>query len=582
MISKNNKSKIKKFKFLLGKSNFNKMIILFFILILTSLIEMVGLGSIPILSMIVVDVEKFLSFIPQSLQSTYLLNLDQKSLLLFASIIVASIFLIKNIILAFFIYFQGSVLKDIKIDLSERLINIYLNSNYSFFLKKNPSIIIRALITDVGHTVIYILNHISFIKETLLLIGVFILLLSFDPAISFFIFTLLLFVTFIYYFFTKKSILKRGQIIQKITSEVIKSVNQSVNSIKDIKLFRAEKFFHLSFKKLVKTQEEKILKNNFIMSLPRLFLEIFTVSTILVFCTFFVFLGKDISQIVPYLSLFVVCAIRLLPAFNIISNSLSTIKGLTPNFNFLIEEFSENNFHKNNLKYEDGLSSKFNFKKNIKISEIGFNYSYSKESIFDNFTLEIKRGSKFGIIGESGSGKTTLVNLITGLLNPNQGKILIDDINLDDIKKEWQKNIGYVHQDTYILNETIRENVAFGLDQKDVVEKNVIAAIKKSQLENYVINLDKKIDTVLEDNGKNLSGGQKQRFGIARALFRNPQVIILDEATSSLDLDTEKKFIEEVFENSIDKTIIIISHRLSALEKCELIFDIKSMKFIKH
>ena len=162
MISKNNKSKIKKFKFLLGKSNFNKMIILFFILILTSLIEMIGLGSIPILSMIVIDVEKFLSFIPQNLQFTYLLNLDKKSLLLFASIIVASIFLIKNIILAFFIYFQGSVLKDIKIDLSERLIKIYLNSNYSFFLKKNPSVIIRALTVDVGNTVVYVLNHINF------------------------------------------------------------------------------------------------------------------------------------------------------------------------------------------------------------------------------------------------------------------------------------------------------------------------------------------------------------------------------------------------------------------------------------
>ena len=135
MISKNNKSKIKKFKFLLGKSNFNKIIILFFILILSSLIELIGLGSIPVLAMIVIDVEKFLSFIPQNLQFTYLLNLDKKSLLLFASIIVASVFFIKNILLSIFIYFQGSVIKDIKIDLSERLIKIYLNSNYSFFLK---------------------------------------------------------------------------------------------------------------------------------------------------------------------------------------------------------------------------------------------------------------------------------------------------------------------------------------------------------------------------------------------------------------------------------------------------------------
>ena len=385
----------------------------------------------------------------------------------------------------------------------------------------------------------------------------------------------------IYYFFTKKSLLERGKIIQKISAEIIKSITQSIHSIKDIKLFKAEKFFHSNFKDLVKKIEDKILKNNFITALPRLFLEVVIVSTILLICTFFVFLGRDTDQIIPYVSLFVVCSVRLMPAFTFISNSISAMKSLTPSFNYLYEEFSSDNPIKNAITFEDRKFSNFNFKKNIKINNIDFIYPSTKKKIFENFTLEIKCGSKFGIIGESGSGKTTLVNLITGLLDPNKGNIQIDENHLDSIKNDWQKSLGYVHQDTYILNQTIKENIAFGLSQKEIIEENVITAIKKSQLENYISNLDKEINTAMDDSGKNLSAGQKQRIGIARALFKNPQVIILDEATSALDLETEKKFIDEFFENSTGKTIIIISHRLSTLEKCEIIFDLTNMKFLK-
>ena len=582
MISKNNNSKLNNFKFLLGKSNFNKMILLFFILIFSSLVEMIGLGSIPVLAMAFIDSEKFLTYIPENLQFGYILDLDKKSLLFLMSIIVVSIFVIKNILLSIFMYFQFSTVKKIKIYLSESLMKKYLMFNYSFFLKRNPSLIIRALSVDVGNTTIYIMSHINLMKEVLILIGVFILLLSFDATISFSIFMLLLLVVSVYYFLTKKSLLKRAKIIQKIHSEVYKSLTQAINAIKDIKLFRAEKFFHSSYMKLVKENEDKVLKNNFIFALPRLFLEVVTVFTILSICTFFVFLGRDTYQIIPYVSLFVVCSVRLIPTFNVISNSLSSIKSLTPNFNYLCEEFSFKNPINNAFTFEDNLFSNFNFKKNIKINNIDFIYPSTTKKIFENFTLEIKCGSKFGIIGESGSGKTTLVNLITGLLDPNKGNIQIDENNLDSIKNNWQNSLGYVHQETYILNQTIRENIAFGVSQKEIIEKNVITAIKKSQLENYISNLDNKIDTVMDDNGKNLSGGQKQRLGIARALFKNPQVIILDEATSSLDLETEKKFIDEVFENSTDKTIIIISHRLSALEKCEIIFDLKNKKFLKN
>ena len=187
------------------------------------------------------------------------------------------------------------------------------------------------------------------------------------------------------------------------------------------------------------------------------------------------------------------------------------------------------------------------FNKNIILKDVRFKYPNSENYVIDGFNLEIKAGEKLGIVGKSGSGKTTLINLVSGLFKPSDGKIYIDDNDLEDINQKWKNLIGYVHQDTFILNDTIKNNVAFGKYDKDDYDKKILDALKKAQIDKFVNSLEKGINTKMSDNGKNLSGGQRQRLGIARALYNDPQLIILDEATSSLDIETEDNFIDEIF-----------------------------------
>tara|TARA_B100001027_G_C16184945_1_gene293295 strand:- start:38 stop:844 length:807 start_codon:yes stop_codon:yes gene_type:complete len=268
-----------------------------------------------------------------------------------------------------------------------------------------------------------------------------------------------------------------------------------------------------------------------------------------------------------------------MPGFNNISLSILNIKKTTPNFDYILNEYnsleekSEEIF--NNFETKD-----MNFKKSIIIKDLKFKYPHSKKYVIDRFNLEIYAGEKFGIIGKSGSGKTTLINLISGLLKPSDGKIYIDDIDLEDIDQRWKNLIGYVHQDTFILNDTIKNNIAFGNYDKNDYDKKILVALKKAQIDKFVNSLEKGINTKMSDNGKNLSGGQRQRLGIARAIYNDPQLIILDEATNSLDIETEINFIDEIFSNSREKTIIFISHKIRSLNKCDRIFDLTNKKFI--
>ena len=229
----------------------------------------------------------------------------------------------------------------------------------------------------------------------------------------------------------------------------------------------------------------------------------------------------------------------------------------------------------------DNLQTKdINFNKSIIIKDVKFKYPHSENYVIDKFNLEIYAGEKIGIVGKSGSGKTTLINLISGLLKPSDGKIYIDDIDLQDINQSWKNLIGFVHQDTFILNDTIKNNIAFGKYDKNDYDKKILNALKKAQIDKFVNSLKNGINTKMSNDGKNLSGGQRQRLGIARAIYNDPQLIILDEATSSLDIETEDNFIDEIFSNSKEKTIIFISHKKRSLNKCDRIFDLTNKKFI--
>ncbi len=574
------KKRLKDLKKLVGKKNTNKLYLLFLILIISSFAEMLSISTIPILALAIVDTEQFISFLPDNIKINFLTSLEKNYLISLLCVFIGIVFIIKNIILALFVYFQQNIIKSIKIYISNTLIKKYLNQNYLFFVNKGTSLITRAIIIDAGNTTTFVLNHINLLKEFTITIGIFLLLIFIDPFLSIIILGSLSLVIYVYIFYTKNSIYKRGYEINLFHEKVINSINQITGSIKDVKLFSSEKYFSNYFGNFLKAAENRVARNNFLSSIPKNLLELFVIFLILGILVSYSFLGVEISELIPFISLFVVSALRLMPGFNNISNSILTIKKTKPNFDYILNEYNlleeKNEEISDNSKIEN-----MSFKKNIILKDVRFKYPNSENYVIDEFNLEIKAGEKLGIVGKSGSGKTTLINLVSGLLKPSNGKIYIDGNDLEDINQKWKNLIGYVHQDTFILNDTIKNNVAFGKYDENDYDKKILDALKKAQIDKFVDTLEKGINTKMSDNGKSLSGGQRQRLGIARALYNDPQLIILDEATSSLDIETEDNFIDEIFSNSREKTIIFISHKKRSLTKCDRIFDLSSHKFIK-
>jgi len=293
-----------------------------------------------------------------------------------------------------------------------------------------------------------------------------------------------------------------------------------------------------------------------------------------------VILGKPDSVIIPSVALMVVSGARFIPGFNAINQSLSMLKFAKPSFDTVVRSLFEFETAKNKIIKKDEIIKidlnkdiKINFNKNIILNKINFNFKEKK--VINELSLEIKKGDIIGIIGFSGAGKSTLMNIFTGLLQPDSGKIFVDGTDINENLRMWQKKIGYISQDTYLLDDNIRENICFGFDETEIKNDRLQKVLKEAQLDSFVQSLPDKELTVIGNFGSRISGGQRQRIAIARALYTNPELLILDEATSSLDLTNEEKIIEEMQQYKTDKTIIIVSHRKNALKYCDKIYILK-------
>ena len=293
---------------------------------------------------------------------------------------------------------------------------------------------------------------------------------------------------------------------------------------------------------------------------------------------------RPVDTILPMISLLAISSVRLIPALNVITSSLSTIRLRKYSINLVVDLIKEANLLSEKEKSEEVYKKDFSkneiFSNNIKLKNISFNYGTDEKIAVNNINIDIAKGKSVGLIGKSGSGKSTLVDIIIGLLEPSTGEILIDDKNIGTKKISWQKQLGYVPQEVYLLDDTIRNNITFGIEKEEIDEKLLSDVIEKSQLKNLINSLSNKLDTLIGDRGARLSGGEKQRIGIARALYNKPKVIVFDEATSSLDIYNENKILKEIYENKKDKTLIIISHRNNTVKYCDLIYVMEDGKII--
>ena len=551
------------------------LLILIFLLIFASLFEIIGLGSIPILLGSILN-QDFIFQFDINFLNNFFQNKSQKNQVVIISLFVVLFFLFKNIFLAFVIYFQGQLGKKITIYFSKKLFNFYINQDYLFLIKKNSSVLIRILSFDLGHTIIHILQLLNLFRDSLILIAIFFLLLISNPLVTFYLFIFFLSILVLFYILNKKNLFTRGKIIQQLSSDMIRVISETINIFKELKIYNIEKQQQDVFSKRVIVSEINKFKNYFIQQLPRIFLELAAICLIILIILYYTVNEKNFIELLPFLSLIVLVSLRLIPIFNGLANSLSTLRTTKPAFDLVIKELENANI--NPKKVEN--TNYVDFKNKIVLKNVSFKYPDSEKLILNNFNLEINNGDKIGIIGESGSGKTTLVNIIMGLLKISSGSIIIDDKKLDNNSYNYIKNLGYVPQEICLVEDTISKNIALGVAEREISRENLIKASSSAQILNFIFSLKEKFETKIKEKGSNFSAGQKQRLGVARALYKSPDIIILDESTSSLDSVTESQFIDDIFELNKDKTIIFISHKLSALKKCNKIFDLKKKEFI--
>ena len=549
--------------------------IIYFCLIFAALLEMIGLGSIPFFISILLDTNSSFEIWNINLTERVKSMFKEENFLIFFPLIIILIFLIKNLVLFIIAFLETSIIRNIKIFFIQRLFKIYLFKPYDFYLKKNSAEIIKNIFNETQFTTSMVANLLTFIRELTILFVVGILILSYEPIISLSAILILVIFFLIFYKIFNNYIINLGKLRLKFLDYVFNNIQSLSGAIKDIKIYKKEKFFNDRFTIDVTKYENVIFKQNFIEKMPRIIFEVLAVAVVFSIVSVYFYLGGDIDSLIPILALFAVSLIRLIPAFKAMSTATLYMNNIKISFDYITNQIIEFNQNKHS---NEGLVRNFYVLKDkiASIKDLNFNYSIDKNAkTIKDFNFNIKRGDLLGIIGKSGSGKSTLINLLLGLLKTNTGEIVFDYE-----EKETKNLFSYVPQEIYLLDDTLRRNIAFGEKDHDIDENDIIEAVKMSGLLPLIEKNKQGLDLVVGERGVRLSGGEKQRVGLARALYKKSKILILDEATSSLDIVTEKQIMNSINKLKNKLTIIIVTHRLSTIETCDRVFLIKDGKLL--
>ncbi|NDA62678.1 MAG: ABC transporter ATP-binding protein [Chitinophagia bacterium] len=566
----------RKVNFLLYNSHRRELVFIVFLLLIGMVLEAGGIGIlVPALSFLL---DSNLDSHPAIAKYVYLFfgKISIARLIFYGLIVMFIFFLFKSVFLVYSAYRQARFVNTLSRDLSKELFSGYLFMPYIFHLQKNSSELHRNIQIEILHFGGICLSALSLATELTTIFGICILFLYIEPFGAISVILFFGFFTYILNKITNTRIRNWGYLRQHFDGLANKILFEGLGGVKQIILSQNESFFIEKFVEVKKGKGSTDTKINTLAAVPRLYLELLAVGGVSIMVITIQFQHKPMTNLIPLIGIFMAAAFRLIPSINKIVNGLQTINYAEPILKVLGNEFQIIRSLNRNHAVPKTTVGEWVFMQKIDFKDVTFSYLDSDRIILNKINFSIKQGEFIGIIGTTGAGKSTLIDLLVGLLAPVSGDILIDGKNLNGIVSRWQQIIGYVPQTIYLTDDTLRSNIAFGISEDLIDDERINKALKIAQLADYIATLPDGLNTYVGERGVRLSGGERQRIGIARALYHDPPVIVLDEATSSLDNITEKEFMDAVNALHGLKTIIVIAHRLTTVEKCDTVYELQS------
>lgn len=570
---------IKKILFILNKDQKKFLLIILCLSLLSAFFEIISLGLIiPLLKIFTNnDIQQFKE------NFNFIQNFSEQKILVFILLSFLFVYFVKILVNIILIFYNNKFRKNLFLYISSKLLNNYLNQSISKFGNTNSSFMIRNIWNESNlFSYGFISSITSLVTEMIIFLSITGVLFFYDFKISLFLLIYFGLIGSYLYLKNSKKLRDYGNIRIEYNALILKDLRQSFGSIKEIYLYGLQKIFLKSFVEKVSTMSSSTEKRDNIIQLPRQYIEFLSVTSLIIIIFVGLFFKNSLNQIFVLIGLYIFASIRLMPGIVKILNNFQNIRYNIPLVDLLNQELikTENYFKPLNLDNKN----KFVFD-NLSFKNVSFSYQdkENKETeVLKNINLKILKGDKIGIYGKSGSGKTTLVNLISGFLEQNSGEILINDKNDTSSKYLFERSIGYVQQSTYVADETIKFNITLRKNNHEIDFEKLNKILKILNLKEIISELPNGINSIMGEKGSKFSGGQIQRVGIARAIYRDPEILILDEATNALDINSQDEILKNIFEELKNKTIILISHQTDNLNYCnkKYFFEKKLLKYL--
>ena len=563
----------KKLSYIFSKRDKYKIALLLCIMVAGSFLELLGVAVFqPFVNIIMM---------PDSIQeNSYLARIYQmfgcsttESFLTVVALGIIVIYVVKNVYLW---VEQNLIMKftyGMQQKLSTRLLTTYLSEPYTFHLNKNIAELQRSMQEDTGLFTQVLMHTLQLVAEVVVCIVLGVYLFTVSNSITVVIVGLLILCVVLFTKITKRFTEQLGKEAQVYKGKLYQWVNQSLGGVKEVKVLNREEFFVSSYKKYYGLYIKGVRINRLLSITPKYMVEAVCMTGLLIAIIIKLNFGHgELENFIPQLATFAVAAFRLLPSVGRINEHVNNILYAVPSVDLIYGDLKGIEDYQESKGEEEG--KEWSFEHGITAKHITYAYPNTDTNVLEDASCVIPKGKTVAFIGSSGAGKTTMADIILGLLAPQRGKILVDDIDVFKNLTMWHHQIGYIPQVIYLSDDTIRNNIAFGIHEDQIDEEAVKTALKKAQLAEFVDTLPDGLDTIVGDRGVRLSGGQRQRIGIARALYHDPEILVLDEATSALDNETETAVMEAIESLQGSKTMIIIAHRLTTIQNADIIYEV--------